>query len=74
MVAAARTKSGGSAPFRPGDRVKFRFGLSDVIGTITEIVGPIAKGRRTVYRVELPSGGDEPLVTMLTAEELERAE
>jgi hypothetical protein len=74
MVAAAKTKRGRMEPPRPGDRVKFRFGLSDVIGEITEVVGPIGKGRRTVYRVEFPMGGDEPLATQLTSEEFERVQ
>jgi hypothetical protein len=52
--------------------VKFRFGLSDVVGEITEVVGPIGKGGRLVYRIEFSMGGDEPLVTQLTSDEFER--
>jgi hypothetical protein len=59
---------------RPGDRVKFRFGLSDMVGEITEVVGPIGKGRRMVYRIEFSMGGDEPLVTHLTSDEFERVQ
>lgn len=74
MVAAARSKHGRTEPIRPGDRVKFRFGLSDEVGEITEILGPVGKGRRTVYRIEFPMGGDEPLVTHLTSDEFERVQ
>lgn len=73
MVATARTRQDRSPPFRPGDTVKFRFGVSDVVGTITELVGPIAKGARMVYRIEFSMGGDTPLVAELTADEFERA-
>lgn len=73
MVAAARTGQGRSAPFRPGDRVRFRFGASDVVGSIVELVGPIAKGREMVYRIEFSMGGDTPLVTELTADEFKPA-
>ncbi|UYN96005.1 MAG: hypothetical protein KIT25_03420 [Enhydrobacter sp.] len=39
-------------------------------GTITEVVGLIARGRRLVYRVEFSMIGDEPLAAHLTADEL----
>lgn len=74
MVAAAGTERGRATPLQPGDRVKFHFGLGDVVGEITEIIGPIAKGRRPLYRIEFSMGGEEPLVTALTAEELERVD
>lgn len=73
MVATARTRPDRLPPFRPGDIVKFRFGVSEVIGTIIELVGPIAKGGRMVYRIEFSMGGDTPLVAELTADEFERA-
>ena len=74
MVAAAKTKRSRPEPPRPGDHVKFRFGFSDVVGEITEVVGPFGQGHRTVYRIEFPMGGDEPLVTHLTSNEFERME
>ena len=69
MVATARTGRGHSESIGVGDKVKFRFGLKDTVGTIVEIRGPIAKGRRKVYRIEFPVGGDELLATELTADE-----
>lgn len=74
MVAAARSRRDRTEPLRPGDHVKFRFGLGDVVGEITEVVGPIGKGRRTVYRIEFSMGSDEPLVSYLTAEEFGRVD
>jgi hypothetical protein len=53
--------------------VRFRFGASDVVGSIVELVGPIAKGREMVYRIEFSMGGDTPLVTELTADEFKPA-
>jgi hypothetical protein len=53
--------------------VRFRFGVSDVAGTIAELLGPIAKGGRMVYRIEFSMGSDTSLVAELTADEFERA-
>lgn len=72
MVTSSVSKKGvGSSvmKWRLGDRVRFRFGLSTVTGKITDFVGPIAPGRKMVYRVEFSMGGQEPLTTSLTADE-----
>ncbi len=73
MVAVAKAKRTRAEPFRPGDRVRFRFGLNDIDGEITEAVGPIGKDRRTIYRIEFSMGGDDPLVTYLSSDEFKIA-
>ncbi|MGH8432142.1 MAG: hypothetical protein ACREUF_17240, partial [Solimonas sp.] len=74
-VVATAGKRGDAAPFHAGDRVRFRFGLGDVVGEITEVIGPIAKGRRMLYHIEFSMGRDQPpLATELTADEFERVD
>jgi hypothetical protein len=74
MVASASKRTGpSSAKWRPGDRVRFRFGLRDVKGTIVAEVGPIAKDGQMLYRIEFRMGGNDALTTELTANEFVHA-
>jgi hypothetical protein len=74
MVASA-PKHGGTSPakWHPGDRVRFRFGLGNVTGTIVTTVGPIGPNGRMLYRIEFRREGGDPLITELTADEFVRA-
>jgi hypothetical protein len=72
MVGLAR--SGGHRAWRVGDRVRFRYGTKQVVGTITALVGPIAAGRRMLYRIEFTDGfGGFGLATELTEDQFDRA-
>ena len=56
--------------WRVGDRVRFRFGLSDAKGTIVAKIGPVAKNGRMLYRIQFHKGEEAtPLMTELTADE-----
>ena len=74
MVASASKRTGTSrAKWDRGDRVRFRFGLSDVTGTIVTAIGPIGPKGQILYRIEFSRDGGEPLVTGLTADEFAAA-
>ena len=75
MVASVPKRAGTSdAKWHSGDRVRFRFGLRDVTGTIVTEIGPIGPSGRMLYRIEFRRDGGEPLVTELTAEEFAAAQ
>lgn len=74
MVTSASKRAGSSsAKWHTGDRVRFRFGLSDVTGTIITPIGPIGPNGQMLYRIEFRRDGSEALVTELTADEFAAA-
>jgi hypothetical protein len=59
-------------PIRIGDRVRFRFGNSSMIGIVREDRGPIGVGGRRLYLVQyLLSSGGLPSLVEIPAEELQ---
>jgi hypothetical protein len=57
--------------FRTGDRVRFRYGIRWIRGTVTEDRGPIGVGGRRLYGVEFRfGGGPEPRYSEFPAEDL----
>lgn len=44
--------------YRKGDRVRFRFGVKDVEGTVIEERGPIGIGGRRLYGIQFHLGSD----------------
>ncbi len=61
-MVATRTKQNG---LRVGDKVRFQFGSEVAKGTIIEERGPLAPGRRDVYRIQFRfSEGDDMFVEL----------
>lgn len=72
MVGLARNR--GHGIWREGDRVRFHYGVREVVGTIAAVVGPIGSGRRMLYRIEFQNDVDGyRLVTELTEDQFKRA-
>ncbi|HEY8504934.1 MAG TPA: hypothetical protein VIL46_10155 [Gemmataceae bacterium] len=58
--------------YQVGDRVRFRFVLEEIEGTVTEDRGPIGVGGRRIYQVTAPMD-PEPMVFELPEEDLRPA-
>lgn len=65
---ATASKAG---PFRVGDRVRFEFGFTTVVGKVIEDSGPLGVGGRHLYRVELPMDPDEPYIAARSESDME---
>jgi hypothetical protein len=74
-VAKRKKEKTGSEPlFHVGDRVRFIWGVTPVVGQIVEDRGPIGVGGRRLYRVEVHEDPYFHLVTEMPAVEFERVE
>ena len=59
--------------FRPGMLVQFRLANHFVRGRVTEYRGPLAVGRRHLYRVEVPLSGSYTQIYEIPEQELRPA-
>ncbi len=70
MRARKQLSTDGNQPrFQRGDRVRFPFGSSVVIGVIIEDRGPIGVGGRRLYGIEFPLTPEELRYIELPEEE-----
>ena len=58
------------ARFRPGDMVRFRYGLREINGQIVENCGPIGIGGRRLYAVRINPHAENMPVTSMHEDEM----
>lgn len=72
-MARARSTKARRKAWKVGDRVRFRFGASQVIGVIIEDRGPIGVGGRRLLTVQARIDPMNDIVLEMPAEELRAA-
>lgn len=70
MAATKTALPDGARKPRVGDRVRFRFVLRDVVGTITEDRGPLGAGGRHLYEVTAPQEWADPILIELPSDQM----
>lgn len=70
---AARKTTRRSRRLEVGDRVRFRFGARDVVGTIVEDRGLLGAGGRRLFTVRVQLEATDELIFEMPADELQAA-